>query len=78
MQLTMAETLHVDLIARGIRTISLGECEAIAARLVDRIAAARGDDAPPRRCDSSECDLDGSCMACGAIQGEYCLRPDTQ
>jgi len=27
---------------------------------------------PPRRCESNECDLDGSCIACLAVSGEIC------
>ena len=36
--------------------------------------ATRDDDEPPRRCEFNEVDLDGSCMACGAIQGERCQK----
>jgi hypothetical protein len=73
-QLTLPEILRLDLLARGLPAPPLGECEAIVARLLERMQAA--DDAPPRRCETSEVDLDGSCMACGAIQGEACLRPE--
>lgn len=31
----------------------------------------------PRRCATGICDGDGSCVACGAIQGEHC-RPTTK
>lgn len=37
--------------------------------------AARADDEPPCRCATGEVDLDGSCMRCGATQGEACRRP---
>jgi hypothetical protein len=29
----------------------------------------------PRRCDTNECDGDGSCFACNAISGEVCRKP---
>jgi hypothetical protein len=77
----MAGALWRDLSSRGVKGIGLSDCEAMIARMLDcartlepRIAAL--DDAPPRRCDTSEVDLDGSCMACGAIEGERCQQPE--
>ncbi|WP_456622175.1 hypothetical protein [Bradyrhizobium sp. P5_C12] len=74
----MAGALWRDLAARGVDGISFADCEAMIARMFDcarRIeAGTRDDEAPPRRCESSEVDLDGSCMACGAIQGEACKK----
>ncbi|MCK1503070.1 hypothetical protein [Bradyrhizobium sp. 188] len=75
----MAGVLMRDLYARGIRQVGLGDCEAIVARMLDctgMIEPRIGDDDPaPRRCQTNEVDLDGSCMACGAIQGEACQAP---
>lgn len=28
--------------------------------------------APPRRCETKECDPGGECMSCGAVSGEAC------
>lgn len=76
----MAGVLMRDLQARGIRQVELGDCEAMVARMLDctRVIERRisDDDAPPRRCQTNEVDLDGSCMACGAIQGERCRREE--
>ncbi|MBW7966767.1 hypothetical protein [Bradyrhizobium sp. BR 10261] len=36
--------------------------------------ADRAEDEPPRRCDTGEVDLDLTCMACGAIEGEACRK----
>ncbi|MCK1669404.1 hypothetical protein [Bradyrhizobium sp. 153] len=77
----LARALQRDLIARGVRHIGIADCEAIVARMFDCVraveAGTRSDDhAPPRRCDTNEVDLDGSCMACGAIQGEACRQPE--
>lgn len=44
----------------GIETYACGKCS--------------GD--PPRRCETNECDLDGSCVACAAVSGEICQDPD--
>lgn len=74
---TMAETLRVDLLSRGFPAPPLGACEAIAARLLDR-ATADNNDAPPRRCDTGDVDLDLACMACGAIEGEACRKPEAR
>ncbi len=75
----MAGALWRDLNARGVKGLDLGTCEAIVARMFDCVRtierATADDDAPPRRCDTNDVDLDGSCMACGAIQGEYCQAP---
>ncbi|MCW2086691.1 UNVERIFIED_ORG: hypothetical protein M2193_008866 [Bradyrhizobium japonicum] len=72
----MAGALQRDLIARGVRHIDFGDCEAIIARVLDCARtierATRDDDTPPRRCATGEVDLDGACMACGAWQGETC------
>lgn len=73
---TLAEILRLDLLGRGVPAPPLGECEAIVARLLDRMRAERADETPPRRCDTGEVDLDLSCMVCGAIEGEACRRPD--
>ncbi|MET3991642.1 hypothetical protein ABID65_003282 [Bradyrhizobium sp. S3.9.2] len=74
----MAGALRRDLLARGVQHLDLTECEAMIARMLDctrTIArAAADDDAPPRRCETNEVDLDGSCMVCGACQGECCRR----
>lgn len=76
----MAGVLMRDLQARGIRQVELGDCEAMVARMLDctHIIERRisDDDAPPQRCATNEVDLDGSCMACGAIQGERCRREE--
>lgn len=77
----MAGVLMRDLQARGIRQVELGDCEAMVARMLDctRVIERRisdDDDAPPQRCATNEVDLDGSCMACGAIQGERCRRQE--
>ena len=29
----------------------------------------------PRRCQTDLCDIDGDCIACGAVQGERCRLP---
>ncbi|WP_036010569.1 hypothetical protein [Bradyrhizobium yuanmingense] len=74
----MAGALRRDLLARGVRHIDFGDCEAIIARLFDcvrTIEHGTADDAPPKRCTTNEVDLDGSCMACGAAQGEACRQP---
>ncbi|QOG20405.1 hypothetical protein [Bradyrhizobium sp. SEMIA] len=75
----MAGALRRDLLARGVQHIDLGDCEAIIARLFDCVRViehgAADDDAPPKRCATNEVDLDGSCMACGAAQGEACRAP---
>lgn len=42
--------------AAGIETYACTKC--------------RGDE--PRRCETNECDLDGSCIACLAVSGEVC------
>ncbi|MHC2666543.1 hypothetical protein ACMA5K_24335 [Bradyrhizobium diazoefficiens] len=74
----MAGALQRDLIARGVRHIDFGDCEAIVARVLDCArtieCATRDDDAPPRRCETGEIDLDLTCMACGAIEGETCRQ----
>jgi hypothetical protein len=72
----MAGALMRDLMARGVRHLDIGACEAIVARMFDCARAIeRGtadDNLPPQRCATNEVDLDGSCMACGAVQGESC------
>lgn len=74
----MAGALRRDLLARGVQHLDLADCEAMIARMLDctrSIARATvDDDAPPRRCDTNEVDLDGSCMVCGAIEGECCRQ----
>lgn len=80
--LLMATALAEDLRVRKLADIQLGEAEAIVARVLDRTGelgrriAGTAEDLPPRRCDTNECDLDGSCMLCGADQGEYCRAPN--
>ncbi|WP_158669922.1 hypothetical protein [Bradyrhizobium guangdongense] len=75
----MAAALQRDLLARGVRHLDLGDCEAIVARMFDCVSTiehgTRGDDEPPQRCATDEVDLDGSCMACGAAPGEVCQEP---
>lgn len=74
----MAAALQRDLLARGVRHLDFGDCEAIVARMFDCISTIeRGtaDDELPQRCATDEVDLDGSCMACGAAQGEPCRQP---
>ena len=75
----MAGALRRDLLARGVKHIDLDDCQAIVARMFGCIVTiergTRDDDEPPRRCATDEVDLDGSCMACGAVQGEACQEP---
>lgn len=74
----MAAALQRDLLARGVRHLDFRDCEAIIARLFDCVSTIeRGtaEEATPRRCANNEVDLDGSCMACGAVQGEACRQP---
>lgn len=72
----MAAALQRDLLARGVRHLDFGDCEAIVARMFDCVSTIErgttGDDAMPQRCATDEVDLDGSCMACGAAQSEAC------
>lgn len=74
----MAGALRSDLLARGVQHLDLADCEAMIARMLDCTRAiareAADEDAPPRRCETTEVDLDGSCMACGAWQGECCRQ----
>lgn len=74
----MAAALQRDLLARGVRHLDFADCEAIVARMFDCVSTIeRGtadDEALPQRCATDEVDLDGSCMACGAAQGEACRR----
>lgn len=71
----MAGALMRDLMARGVRHLDFGDCEAIVARMFDCVSTIEHgtrDDEAPQRCATDEADLDGSCMACGAAQGEAC------
>jgi hypothetical protein len=71
----MASALQRDLMARGVRHLDLGDCEAIVARMFDCVSTIEygtREDEPPQRCATDAVDLDGSCMACGAAQGESC------
>ncbi|MDA9511189.1 hypothetical protein XI09_42380 [Bradyrhizobium sp. CCBAU 11386] len=74
----MAGALWRDLNARGVKSLDLGHCEAIVARMLDCVhsieRATRDDETPPRRCETGEIDLDGACMVCGAWQGEACRQ----
>ena len=74
----MAAALQRDLLARGVRHLDFGDCEAIVARMFDCVSTIeRGtaEEATPRRCATNEVDLDGSCMSCGVAQGEACRQP---
>ncbi|MGY3366120.1 hypothetical protein ACVWZL_003245 [Bradyrhizobium sp. GM2.4] len=71
----LAGALQRDLMARGVRHLDFEACEALVAGMLRSIVTIeRGtrNDEPPRRCATNEIDLDGSCMACGAAQGEAC------
>jgi hypothetical protein len=76
----MAGALMRDLHARGVRQFGLGECEAMVARMVDcaltiEIGTRPGaEDEAPRRCETREVDIDLTCMACGAAEGEHCRQ----
>ncbi|MCK1432527.1 MULTISPECIES: hypothetical protein [unclassified Bradyrhizobium] len=77
----MAGVLMHDLQGRGFPQVELRDCEAMVARMLDCAGVIErrisdDDDAPPQRCATNEVDLDGSCMACGAIQGERCRREE--
>lgn len=75
----MAGALQRDLMARGIRHLDFEACQALVAGMLRSIVTiergTRDDEDPPRRCATDEVDLDGSCMACGAAQGEACRGP---
>ncbi|MFB6460487.1 hypothetical protein [Bradyrhizobium tunisiense] len=73
----MAGALRRDLLARGVRHLDLGDCEAIVARMFDCVhTIERGTrPEPARRCETELVAHDGSCEACGAIQGETCQAP---
>jgi hypothetical protein len=75
----MAGILQRDLMARGVRHLDFEACEALVAGMFRSIVTiehgTREDDALPQRCATDQVDLDGSCMACGAAQGEACLQP---
>lgn len=73
----MADALQRDLMARGVRRLSLGDCEAMIARMLDSVRTIERHtrEAPARRCETELVDHDGSCEACGAIQGEACQAP---
>lgn len=75
----MAGALQRDLMARGVRHLDFDTCEQLVAGMLRSIGTieggTRGDDELPQRCATDEVDLDGSCMACGAAQGERCRQP---
>lgn len=73
----MAGALRRDLLARGIRHIDLDDCQAIVARMFGCVhTIERGTaEEPARRCETELVAGDGSCEACGAIQGETCREP---
>ncbi|MCK1306307.1 hypothetical protein [Bradyrhizobium sp. 45] len=75
--LIMAGALRRDLMARGVRHLDFKTCHALVTGMLRSIGTiergTREDDAP-RRCATNEVDLDGSCMTCGAAQGEICRR----
>lgn len=74
----MASALQRDLMARGVRHLDFEACEALVAGMLRSIVTiergTRDDDELPQRCSTNEVDLDGSCMACGAAQGEACQQ----
>lgn len=71
----MAGALRRDLIARGVRHLDLGDCEAMVARMFDCVRSIERGTQPARRCETELVANDGSCEACGAIQGEACQAP---
>lgn len=75
----MAGALQRDLMARGVRHLDFEACEALVAGMLRSIVTiergTREDEEVPQRCATNEVDLDGSCMACGAAQGEACRGP---
>ncbi|KGT75842.1 hypothetical protein MA20_32150 [Bradyrhizobium japonicum] len=72
----MAGALRRDLLARGVRHIDLDDCEAIVARMFGCIHTIERGTAEKlaRRCETDLVASDGSCEACGAIQGETCRQ----
>ncbi|EJN11793.1 hypothetical protein PMI42_04806 [Bradyrhizobium sp. YR681] len=77
--ISMACALQRDLMARGVRHLDLDACEAMVAGMLHSIVTiergTREDEDLPQRCATDEVDLDGSCLACGAVQGEVCRQP---
>lgn len=64
----MAGALLRDLMARGVRHLDFGDCEAIVARMFDCIGAIeRGTKPEPSRACETELVADGSC---GAPRGD--------
>ncbi len=74
----MAGALQRDLMARGIRHLDFEACQALVAgmlRSIVTIEHGTREEELPQRCATDEVDLDGSCLACGAVQGETCRGP---
>lgn len=56
--------------ACGRNAVMLSRCDAYG---IETYACAQCTGGEPRRCETNECDWDGSCICCGALSGEVCL-----
>jgi hypothetical protein len=78
----MAGALQRDLMARGVRHLDFDTCEQLVAGMLRSVGTIEGgtrdEGEPPQRCATNEVDLDGSCMACGAIQGASCRHQEAR
>lgn len=68
----MAGALQRDLMARGVRHLDFAACEALVAGMLRSIVTIERATQPARACETELVTADGSCEACGAIQGETC------